>query len=148
MADIKWGSPNSEETAIDTGLNSLADNGRAVSGTISNDGSGERYVYMTVEVSLAAQGSARDTGAFVEIYVLPSLDGSNFTYGSSSLDPPYSSHVGNVLFDDSTSARVSHLPPILIPPFDFQILVKNQTGQAFAASGSTVTIRRYNLATV
>lgn len=143
MAAIKWEAAESIATAIDTGANSLADDGRAVSAAIDN--ATGKYPYMDVEISLAAQSSARSAGAYVELHVLVSLDGTNYAYGDGSTEPGQTSWVGNVSLDASTSARRAILSGVQIPPLSFKLLVINRTGQALAASGNTVKYRRYGV---
>jgi len=44
------------------------------------------------------------------------------------------------------TARYEVIRGVLLPPMDFHVLVMNETGQALAASGNTLTLRRYNMA--
>lgn len=143
MATIKWEAAESIATAIDSGANSLADDGRAVSAAIDN--ATGKYPYMDVEISLAAQGLARDAGAHVEVHVLVSLDGTNYAFGDGSTEPGQASWVGNVSLDAATTARRAVLSAVQIPPLLFKLLIINRTGQAFAASGNTVSYRRYGV---
>ncbi len=64
MATIKWAAPNTAETVMTTELNSLASDGAAITATaISNDAAGELYMFATIQLHVAAQGSARSAGA-------------------------------------------------------------------------------------
>jgi len=143
MGQFRWDTPASEETVMSTELNSITNSSNAISGTISNDASTELDDWVTFDLSLAAQGTARNSTARVELYILYTLDGTNFTFGSASLDPPATAWVADFPFDAATTARTVVLGPILLLPFDFQAVIINETGQTLAASGNTLTMRRH-----
>lgn len=146
MATVKWASPDSVEDVLTTELNSLSDGANKITTTaISNDQAAELDMYADFILSLAAQGSARSSGARVDLYILPQSDGTNYPYGGDSLDPDPGLLAGSFAFDAATTARVAVLRGILLPPMDFHVLVVNETGQALAASGSTLQMRRYNV---
>lgn len=141
---INWESNPSYTSYLTTGLNSLANGGNVLGAAIDN--STGLDTYCDVEVSLAAQGSARSNGAFVAVYLLPSGDGgTTYAYGDASTDPAPEHLAARVGFDAATTARDQVSLPFTVPPGHFKILVQNQTGQAFAASGSTVQYRLYSL---
>ena len=146
MAVIKWATPDTAEDVLTTELNSLSDAANKITTTaISNDQTAELDMYADFVLSLAAQGSARDSGAHVDLYILPQSDGTNYPYGGDSLDPSSNHWVGSFMFDAATNARVEVIRGVALPPMDFHVLVINQTGQAFASSGNTLQLRRYNL---
>lgn len=140
----KWEAPASIQTYLSTELNSLADGANKLGAKIDNVADGENELFMVLELYLATQGSARSAGATVDVYVLPSVDDTNFCYGSDSVDPPASAYVGSFPLDAATTARYATLHNIPLPPLDFKILVINETGQAFAASGNTLKYRLYS----
>ena len=143
VAAINWESSPSLTSYLTTELNSLADAGNKLGAEIDN--STGLDTHMDVEVNLAAQASARDSGANVEVYLVPALDGTNYSYGSDSVDPPPQFKVAAVGFDAATTARRSGAQLILVPPGKFKLLFINSTGQAFAASGNTAGYRLYSL---
>jgi len=145
MTTIKYEAPASTTTLLSTELNSLGDGANKLSAAISNDAAGELYLYMDLELYIATQGATRGADARVDIYILEELDGSNYTYGGDSQDPPENAWVASFLFDAATTARYNHVRGIPIPPTDFKVLVINETGQAFASSGNTLKYSRYNL---
>lgn len=145
MTIIKWGDVQTAESILTTELNSLADGGNKITTTaVSNDQTAELDVYADFILYLAAQGSARDSGAYVALYILPEVN-SQYPYGGDSLDPAGNLLVGAFQLDAATSARYAVVRNIVLPPDDFHVLVINETGQAFAASGNTLYMRRYNM---
>ena len=139
MASFDWESLPSPTTYLTTELNALADGGNKLGAAIDfNQKTG-----CAVEVALAEQGAARDTGAFVAVYLIKSIDGgTTYEYGDDSVDPPDSSQRLTAPFDAAVTARV--WSGAFYVPFDMhgKLLIMNVTGQAFAATGNTV---RYSI---
>jgi len=135
MAEINWSDPAGATSYLTTELNSLAD-GAGVLGAAIGNGDGKRWAL--IEVSLATQGSARDNGAHVDIYVVRSADdGTTYDYGAASPLPGGHALAGSIEFDAATTARVG-VCEIALPPGYFKLLVLNNTGQAWGATGNTV----------
>ena len=128
-------------TVLSTELNSLGNGSNKITSTArSNDAATtERELFAKFSLSLAAQGAARDSGASVSLYIIPEVDGT-YAYGSDSLDPSGNHYVGSFNFDAATTARVDVLTDVRLPNSDYHVLVQNNTGQAFAASGNTLKI--------
>ena len=146
MADaILSGYKEAAQTALSTGLNSLAD---ATWASLSSaiDNSTSKYMMMDIEVVLA---SAAFTGAdsAVEIYVVPSVDDTNYpTFqesGTADEQENNQYYVGSVTTTGATAAQRMVLRNVACPNGLFKIGIRNQTGVAFAASGNTVKYRRH-----
>lgn len=142
---VTFSEPSSATTYLSTELNSLADGANKLGAKIDNEADGENEMFIDVEFSIATQGSARDAGAYVALYLLESVDGTNFTYGSDSVDPPASALIDVFLLDAATTARYVCLTNLQLPPLDFKLLLMNETGQAFASSGNTLKYRIHSL---
>lgn len=127
-------------TALSTALNSLANGSRELSAAIVNT---DLLPFMDIEVALATQGSARDTGGYVAVYMLASVDETNFTFGSDTIVPPPSSLLTTVTFDATTTARAVVVPRLWAAPVAFKLLFENQTGQALASSGNSLKYGLY-----
>jgi len=129
-------------TGLGTELNSLANGSAAVSSSpFSNDDAAERFPRAMVEINIATQGSNRTAGASVSLYVIPTTDGTNF---GATTDECLDGHLAGVfpLDDGATTARIL-TGSIALPPADYHLALRNNTGQALAASGNTVELREY-----
>ena len=146
---VKWEAPATIATVMSTELNSLANGANAITASaLSNDAATtERFLYASFEFYIAAQGSARSAGAYVALFLLPEIDGTNFAYGGAGLNPQSGLWLCNFSLDAATTARYCLQHQIPIPPHNFHLVMQNNTGQAFAASGNTLKWVRYSLDT-
>jgi len=140
--EINWSDYPAATTYLTTELNALADGGNKLGAEIDNTANGD--MYMDLELYVAEQGSARGSGAYVALYILPSVDGTNYCYGGDSLDPPANTWTANFLLDAAVTARYATLTHILLPASKFKLLLINETGQAFAATSTTLKYTIYN----
>jgi hypothetical protein len=130
-------------SGLTTELNSVANNANTAAGpAIDNSALGE-FLWGDVELVLAAQGTARTAGAAVYVWFLASADGSNYPDVIETSQP-------DVVFalDAATTARRHVQKDVPLPPGLFKVFARNGTGQALAASASTVKIRPHNLSSV
>lgn len=120
------------ETVLSTGLNSLANGSGATSSTVSNDASTEADLEAeaTLELASFTPGSA----PYVDLYLVPSLDGTTFA------DTP-GLHVGVFPITTGTGAKVAVLTGLPVPSQDHRWHLVNRAGAAFASSGNTLKVR-------
>jgi len=146
MASVKW-EAGSESTVMGTELNSVADDGIAVS--IEIDNSTDLYLFDDVEWANATWGGAPSSGAVVELYaVLEELDGAGYEDGEDGTNaPPSSNLVGVFNIRAATSAQVHILRQVPIPPQKFKYVIINKTGQTTASSGNTLKRQPYRYQT-
>lgn len=131
-------------TALSTELNSLANNGSsAASSAIDNTTALDMWA--DLELNLGTFGSAPSAGAYVEIYLIPSVDGTNYADGSSSVAPAQELLVGAFSVRANTAAQRLALRGVPVPPGLFKFLAINKTGQAMNASGNTLKYCTYHL---
>jgi hypothetical protein len=148
MTTSKWTDKVSVETVMTTELNALTNADRNITATaISNDAAGEKHLYADFRIYLATQGSARSAGANVQMWIMPEVDGT-YPYGDGTLDPDTGLLVGAFGFDAATTARYSVMRMVQLPPSDFHVILKNNTGQTLAATLNTLVMERYSLEAV
>ncbi len=123
-------------TCLSTELNSLANNSGALSAAISNDASDELDLYMDLELAVTF-GTAPTADSLCEIYIVRTVDGTNYEDNSTE-GRPRDGYVGGFVLDNVTSAQRLVLRQVPCPPRDFKVYLLNKSGQAFPASGSTV----------
>ncbi len=142
---IRWTDYSAASTVLSTELNRLAAASNAISAAIDNTSTGfAGMTYSDWELYLAAPGTARSTGAYVGFYIMPSIDGTNYGYGSATLDPSPNKLIGTFVPDASASARYCSLTHVILPAGKFCVLVDNQTGASLMSTGNTLKMTGYD----
>lgn len=139
---VLWDSSPAKTAYLTTELNSLANAAQVIGAAIDNTANLD--MYMDVEVYVAVQGSARSAGAYIAVYLVTSVDGTNYGYGDATTDPPASALVCALPIDAATTARYLTSKPFLIPPSKMMLVIENNTGQAFKADSNLVGYRVYS----
>lgn len=129
-------------TALSTELNSLA---TATNSSASSaiDNTSALDLYMDLELVIAAQGVARSAGAYVAVYMVHALDGTNYD----DVHETTAELCAVFPLDAATTARRRTVRDIPIPPGLFKLFARNVTGQTTASSGSTVKYRLHSITT-
>ena len=132
-----------------TGTQTLASLGDGEWTNLSDeiDNSTNKYALVDLYLDLA---SAAFTSSGVEIYLVPSVDGTTYptwTGNVSTEEPENQTHfVGSMNTTESTAVQDTILRNVVLPPGKYKWGVRNQTGIAFAASGNTLYWRPHSLA--
>jgi hypothetical protein len=145
MANIgKWNAPSATTTVLSTGLNTLGNNTMsAASSSIANQTNLD--IYVDIEVNLASLSPT--SGAFVALYLLEAVDGTNFPAQSDAdlrLTTTQLLCTVPIGVAAATAQRVA-VRNVVIPPGIFQIKLDNQAGVSLNASGNTVKFNAYDL---
>ena len=130
------------QTGLSTELNSLADNGFCALGT-EVDNSTTKYMMADVEVVLAS-AAFTGTDSTVEIYLVPSVDDTNYstwTTGTADQQENNAYYVGSVTTTGSTAAQREVLRAVSLPNGKYKWAVRNRGNVALASSGNTVKWR-------
>lgn len=138
-------------TVISTAANSLANGSLIDSSEIDNTSGGTNGNAMEIDLDLSlASLNISSATAYVAVYLVPTVDGTNYPHYTTGATPKMPSHyfVGNMLFNVLNGAQRQVLTDIQIPPGKFKFAIINNTGVAFAASGNTLAWRSSNLQSV
>lgn len=142
MIEIGWTSYSSVNTALSTELNSLPNDGLAISSSI--DGATLKDLFMDIELYLGSIDLSAQTNPSVYLWLRYSFDGATFEDGDASTEPS-DSPISIIPCRLGTGAMTQRLwaKSIVVPPTYFKILLQNKTGVAFAASGNTLKYVTY-----
>lgn len=128
---------------MSTALNSLANDAAVLSAAIANGTERDLYADWLLDVTF---GSAPTANGRVELWLVRTLDASTYEDGAAGPILPQNGFIGSFVLRAVTTQQriiVPHPPHILLPPLDFKVLAVNRSGQAFPASGSTITALFY-----
>lgn len=136
---LKLGAYAAIQSALTTEFNSLA-NAANTAASAAIDNSSSLSMWMDLELNLAAQGVARSAGATITVYMTVRVDGTNFGDTNETTAIP----VAVFSLDAATTARRAAALRVRVPPEQFKLFARNSTGQALAASGTTLKYRLYS----
>ncbi len=146
MAKQLWqGFEEAASNILTTELNSLADGGNKLSAAFDN--SADLFVFEDVEV-LVKSVTTPAADAHAKLYILPSVDGTNYADGTDSIDPADSNEVYTVLVRAAAADQYHTFRGIILPPGLYKYLFMSEIGVTMAATLNTLKRRPYNLKTV
>lgn len=119
---------------LTTELNSLANGSFATAGSAYDNGT-NLYLWGDFEL-VVGTGSAMTANNTFDLYLLPSVDGTNYI---DTTGPPPNAYVGSFVCQAATSGRYI-LRDVPLPLSKFKAYIKNGSGQALSSSGSTLKL--------
>lgn len=138
MALQKHTAVSSPTTLLSTELNSLASGSRTnASSAVDNDNASNRYLFGTFELAVTFSSTPL-SGKTVDLFILPTVDGTNYADGSSSVNPGSGNYVASFPVRAVATAQRLMLYNVPLPPTDFKVLLVNNSGQNMTASGHTL----------
>jgi hypothetical protein len=149
MADIKrkgYTQAGTPTSALTTELNSLATATATAAGPAQDNSSNlDLYADFVLSVTFGTNPTA---GATVDLYLLPSVDGgTNYADAVVAATPARNMLVGSFYCRAVTTAQIMTVTNVPIPE-KFKMMVVNNSGQSFPASGSTVKYQSWHLQAV
>lgn len=135
---LKWlAAWTSRSTVLTTELNALANGAYSAVGT-AYDNTTNLNQTGYLEVNLASLTPT--AGAYLQAFMVQSLDGTNYEDAPSSTNPGYGcQNAGNAVATGVATKRVS-IGPFTIPPGKMKFVLLNKTNVALGATGNTVTL--------
>lgn len=134
---FKWTGWTSRSTGLTTELNTLANGAYSAVGT-AFDNTSNLDQWAAAEIALASLNPT--TGAYLQLFLVQSLDGTNYDDAPSSTNPGYHQSVAAVSVATGSAVKKIDTPMFRIPPGKFKLVLLNKTNVSFAASGNTVTL--------
>lgn len=127
------------ETLMSTDIATLADDTVNV-GAVTIDNSSDRYFYATFELVLASVNLSAQTNPGVELYLVPSYDGTNYadtgTDASNTVYPPATYLAAVLGVAETSAAHRSVAERVMVFPGKYTPVIINKTGAAFVASNT------------
>jgi len=139
MGEVTWTSYGTWTTALSSELDSLANDGLAISSAIDN--SSDKKLFVDIEVYLASVDLSSQPNPAIYVWLVARTDGTNFEDGGSSVEPARMPDAIIPLREVNGAQRV-FARMLMATPDQFKILVQNETGTVLASSSNTV---KYNL---
>lgn len=144
--NVKHAAYTAIATILSTGLNSLTTgSSSAVSAEIDNTqtGSSGGELYADFNLTIAAQGSARSSGASISLYMQRAMDGTNYPAATNTT-------CDRLLYtwylDAATTARPDLASEdVPVPGGKFKVYLVNNTGQTLAASANLVEYQLHSV---
>jgi len=140
MGEITWTSYGSWTTALSSGLDSLANDGLAISSAIDNSTNND--LFMDIEVYLASVDLSSQTNPAIYIWLLARTDGINFEDGGTST-PPARAPDAIIPLQEVNAAQRVFARMLMLTPDQVKILIQNKTGASLASTGNTVKYNTY-----
>lgn len=133
-------------TALTTELDGLANNTNSAA-SAAFDNATEKAIWHDLELAVTF-GTAPADNSPVELYLLPSVDGTNYPDGGGTVTPRPNLLAGVFFMRNITTAQRHVVQRIEVPPGLFKYVLRNASGQAFSASGHTLKYRPHEMQSV
>lgn len=119
-------------------LNGLENESNKLSDVIDN--TVNLYLFEDLELYLTDNGTHSPiSGGVVDIYLLASVDGTNFPDGDDAIDPGANAYVGSFVTRPVSTNQRMVVRRIPLPPLKYKYLLINKTGMDFNSTGNTLT---------
>ena len=138
MSVLKWYADrvgNPMTLFANSALAGLTDGTSVLSAAITNNTEADLYADFFLTVGFV---SAPTFGYAVELYIVGS-DGNNVYDDTTGPNPPMNGYGDTFPVRAQTAVQTIRIPMIELPPRDFKVLLRNKTGQTFAATGNLLT---------
>lgn len=140
MPTENWSTLTSRGTLLTTELNSLANGSYSALGATALDNGTNLDRFAMAELALDTASATTDRAA-VDLYAVPAPDGTNY---ADSTEPSAYHFVASFMVDDTAAAQRLVTARFELPPCKVKFQLRNRSGQAFPASGSTVKVYTFN----
>jgi hypothetical protein len=138
---FKWVATSSRGNQLTTELNSLA-NGAYSAASTAYDNTSNLDEWGALDITLASLNPT--AGAYLQIFLVVSLDGTTYQDVPSSTNPGFSMSAVVVELTTGSAAKRVMTPLFRIPPTKFKFILLNKSNVALGASSNTVALYTAN----
>lgn len=138
---FKWLAGTSRGNQLTTELNALANGAFSAVGP-AYDNTTNLDEWGALDITLASLAAA--AGAYLQIFLAVSLDGTTYEDAPSATHPGSHNLVATVALNVSTSAKRTMTAWFRLPPNKFKFVLKNASGVALGATANTVALYTTN----
>jgi hypothetical protein len=138
---FKWVGPTDRGTVLTTELNALGIGAFSAVGP-AYDNTTNLDEWGAIDIVLASLTPT--TGAYLQIFLVVSLDGTTYEDAPSATQPGSHQLVATVSLNVSTSAKRVCTIWFRLPPNKFKFVLKNASGVALGATLNTCTLKTAN----
>lgn len=148
MATIQQKLYSTIVSGLTTELNSLTTGSFSAAGpALGSDATTAADLYGDIEI-VATYGTAPTAGTTIDVYLIPSADGTNYADGGGAVAPAKGLMVGSGELRAVTTAQRMVIRDVPLPPGLFKVVAQNNGGQTLAATANTVKIRPHSMQSV
>lgn len=141
-ANVLYKAGTTVETILSTGLNSLANNARAMSAAITITDT--LYIDGELELYISGMGGVPTANTTLNVWFLRQIDATNYEDGDASTTPARNPDAFFPIRAVSTAQRIVRV--VTLPPGVFKVLIINAgTGQALAAADNTLKLKPHTV---
>jgi len=147
MGAVTWTAYGTADDIGGTAFNSLADGSGAITSEVDN--SADLKMFGDLEVTQGGAVTSSGLDARIDVYLVPTYDGTNYPTPGTASTVTASQYVGSISSVETvgtvaaTNFTNGTLRSLLLPPTKFKFVLVNELGASFNSS-VTVKLRRYN----
>jgi hypothetical protein len=139
---IRWSSLAAPVAVLGAELNDLFPDAYSPPSAPVDNGA-DRHLYGDFELTVSFDWPPA-AGGSLGLYLVASLDGSNYADGGDGVAPPPSAWRGAFLLRSVPGAQRVHIHGVVLPPAPFRCVIQNATDQVVPAGAATVRLYRYH----
>jgi hypothetical protein len=139
MAVVSWNTMEAPHIALQV-TSALSNNVNQLGGTLNPSG----YLYGSWEFNTNFHVSP-SVGGSIDLYLVPSIDDTNYSNGGTAVTPPVTTFVGSFpLYMNANSGQRIPIYNIPMAPLSVKPLIRNSSGQTIPANSGILTVRLYS----
>lgn len=127
---------------LTTELNALGVGNLSAAGTAIDNSAGQKAIFADLEF-LAGGTFTPVTGAYMAVWFLRSIDGTNYEDGSATVTPPRAPDAIIPITIGTAITPRNNRPQVVVPPGKFKVLAQNKTAAILPATGNVIKLGLY-----